>query len=86
MSLLDSAIWAIELVADRGTRDPLAPYGGSGEQMNAIIAASKRGGLLPFTNFNRIHAVPPLTSTADEIRAGIAILDDALGQAMEVTT
>ena len=43
--------WAIELVADRQTREPLAPYGGTSPAMAAILAASTRRGLLPFANF-----------------------------------
>ena len=75
------AFWAVELVSDRGTREPLAPYGASSPAMNAILAACKRGGLLPFANFNRIHVVPPLTTSADEVRAGLEILDRALTEA-----
>ncbi|MHA3024641.1 aminotransferase class III-fold pyridoxal phosphate-dependent enzyme [Mycobacterium sp. BMJ-28] len=70
--------WAVELVADQQTREPLAPYGGSSPAMNAVIAACKAGGLLPFANFNRIHVVPPCNVTEDEVRAGLAILDAAL--------
>jgi taurine--2-oxoglutarate transaminase len=75
------AFWAIELVTDRGTREPLAPYGGTSEAMGAIVANARRQGLLLFTNFNRIHVVPPLTITADEARDGLRILDGALGAA-----
>ncbi|TCO14344.1 taurine--2-oxoglutarate transaminase [Kribbella steppae] len=73
--------WALELVSDRATREPLAPYGGSSPQLAAIVAASNRRGLLPFTNFNRIHLVPPLTITADEAHEGLDILDQALTEA-----
>lgn len=73
--------WAVELVKDRRTREPLAPYGGSSPAMNAVIAACKSGGLLPFANFNRIHVVPPCTVSADEAREGLAILDTALAAA-----
>lgn len=45
--------------------------------MNEVIAACKSGGLLPFANFNRIHAVPPCTVTETEVREGLAILDAA---------
>ena len=51
--------WAIELVKNQATREPLAPYGGSSTAMNAVIASCKEQGLLPFANFNRIHVVPP---------------------------
>ena len=35
------AFWAIELVADRATREPLAPYGGSSPAVNAVVAECK---------------------------------------------
>jgi len=70
--------WAIELVANQATREPLAPYGGSSEAMNAVIAACKSGGLLPFANFNRIHAVPACNIADAEVAEGLAILDKAL--------
>ena len=73
--------WALELVSDRSTREPLAAYGGSSPQMAAILAACRQEGLLPFANFNRIHVVPPLTISAEEARTGLAMLDRALTRA-----
>ncbi|MGY3553933.1 aminotransferase class III-fold pyridoxal phosphate-dependent enzyme [Williamsia sp. R60] len=70
--------WAIELVANPSTREPLAPYGGTSAAMNEVVSACKSNGLLPFANFNRIHAVPPCTVSDDEVREGLAILDAAL--------
>ena len=70
--------WAVELVADQNTREPLAPYGGSSAAMAAVVSACKQGGILPFANFNRIHVVPPCTVTEQEAREGLAILDEAL--------
>jgi taurine---2-oxoglutarate transaminase len=70
--------WAIELVSDRHTREPLAPYGGSSAAMNAVIGACKAGGLLPFSNVNRIHAVPPCNVSDAEVAEGLRILDTAL--------
>jgi taurine---2-oxoglutarate transaminase len=70
--------WAIELVANAQTREPLAPYGGSSAAMNAVIAACKSGGLLPFANFNRVHAVPACNITDEEATEGLRILDAAL--------
>jgi adenosylmethionine-8-amino-7-oxononanoate aminotransferase len=77
------AFWALELVTDRETREPLAPYGGSSPAMAAILAASSRRGLLPLANFNRIHVVPPLTTTVAEAREGLDILDQALSEARD---
>jgi taurine--2-oxoglutarate transaminase len=70
--------WAVELVSDRATREPLAPYGGSSPEMGAIVTACQERGMLPFVNYNRIHVVPPLTVTDEEAREGLAILDAAL--------
>lgn len=72
------AFWAIELVSDRETREPLAPYGGSSPEVGAIVKGCQERGLLPFVSYNRIHVVPPLTTTDDEARQGLAILDAAL--------
>ncbi len=70
--------FALELVSDRATREPLAPYGASSPAMNEIVAACRAEGLLIFANFNRLHVVPPCTITADEAREGLARLDRAL--------
>ena len=67
------------------TREPLAPYGGSSPAMNAVVAACKSGGLLPFANFNRIHAVPACNISNDEVAEGLRILDAALTVADEHT-
>lgn len=72
--------WALDLVTDRATHEPLAPYGGSSEAMAALTAACISRGLLPFTNFNRLHVVPPCIVTEDEANEGLAILDEALGE------
>ena len=69
--------WAIELVKDRATHEPLAPYGGSSPAMGEFMAACKKAGLMPFMNFNRIHICPPCNVSAAEVRAGFAILDQA---------
>ena len=72
------AFWAVELVRDQQTREPLAPYGGSSPEMAALVAACKARGLLPFANVNRIHLVPPLNVSEDEVREAVRILDEAL--------
>ncbi|MDN6666778.1 MAG: aspartate aminotransferase family protein [Brevibacterium sp.] len=75
--------WAIELVKNRTTREPLAAYGGSSPEMNRVIAAMKSGGVLPFANFNRIHVVPPLNTPDADVRFGLEVLDEALNIADE---
>ncbi|MEZ5097739.1 MAG: aspartate aminotransferase family protein [Nocardioides sp.] len=75
------AFWALELVRDPATREPLAPYGGTSDAMNATVAACKAEGLLPFVNYNRIHVVPPLTIADEDAHLGLEILDRALAVA-----
>jgi taurine--2-oxoglutarate transaminase len=69
--------WALDLVSDRATREPLAPYAGTSPAMSELVAACKQRGLLPFTNFNRLHVVPPCTITDTEAKEGLALLDEA---------
>jgi len=73
--------WALELVRDRATREPLVPYNASGAAaapMNEFAAACKKRGLWPFVHFNRTHVVPPCVIGEAELREGLAILDEAL--------
>ncbi|MCT7351250.1 aspartate aminotransferase family protein [Streptomyces sp. 15-116A] len=76
--------WAVELVRDRATREPLVPYNAAGEAnapMAAFAAAAKKGGLWPFVNMNRTHAVPPCNASEAELKEGLAVLDAALSVA-----
>ncbi|MFM7623964.1 MAG: aminotransferase class III-fold pyridoxal phosphate-dependent enzyme, partial [Actinomycetota bacterium] len=70
--------WALDLVSDRATRAPLAPYAGSSPAMNELIAECKKRGLMPMTNYNRLHPVPPCNVSDSEVREGLEILDQAL--------
>lgn len=65
--------WAIDLVTDRDTRAMLGPAA-----LGEVVAGCKSAGMLPFSNTNRIHLVPPCTMSEEEAREGLAILDDAL--------
>ena len=65
--------WAVELVADRTTRQPVDA---------ATVGRLKKDlvgrGLLPFTADNRLHVVPPAIVTAKEIEQGLGLIDHAL--------
>ena len=73
--------FAIELVTDRETKEPLAPYGGTSEAMVAVTSACREQGLLIFANHNRLHAVPPCVITSDQVDEGLRRLDVALSVA-----
>jgi taurine--2-oxoglutarate transaminase len=70
--------WALDLVTNRATKEPLAPYGGSSEAMGVLLSAVKAEHLLIFSNFHRLHVVPPCVITEEEAREGLARLDRAL--------
>ena len=70
--------WGIDMVIDRSTREPLAPYGSSSPKMNEIVATCKKNGLMPFNNFNRIHMVPPCNVSSEEALEGIKLLSTSL--------
>ncbi|MCR8670812.1 aspartate aminotransferase family protein [Agrococcus sp. HG114] len=64
--------WALDLVADRGTREPV-----DASVVAGLKSALLERGYVPFTADNRIHVVPPLVMGDDDARRGLEILDDA---------
>ncbi|BFO13875.1 hypothetical protein SHKM778_02630 [Streptomyces sp. KM77-8] len=76
--------WALELVRNRETREPLVPYNAAGEAnapMAAFAGAAKEAGIWPFVNMNRTHVVPPCNASEAELKEGLAALDAALSVA-----
>ena len=76
--------WALELVRDPTSREPLVPYNATGADnrpMAEFAAACKDKGLWPFVHFNRVHIAPPLNIGEADLRTGLAIIDDALNVA-----
>ena len=73
--------FALDLVTDRATKEPLAPYGLSSPAMNELVSACKAEQLLVFSNFNRIHVVPPCTISDEEALDGLTRLDRAFSVA-----
>ena len=81
--------WAIELVRNRATREPLVPFNATGADAKPMVElanACKAAGLWPFTHFNRMHVVPPCNTPVDEVRQGLAIIDEALSVADSYVT
>lgn len=77
-------LWSLELVRDRGTKEPLVPPGATGAAnapMVSIVKACLERGLLPLVLGNRVHVAPPLNVNRSDAAAGLAILDDALAAA-----
>ena len=66
--------WGIDMVSDRVTHAPLAPYGASSPAMNELVAACKNHVLMPVNNFNRIHLCPPCNISEADAKLGLEIL------------
>lgn len=64
--------WALDLVADRATREPV-----NGAVIGALKTELMQRGLLPFASENRIHVVPPCVVTPGEVARALAIYDEA---------
>ncbi len=76
--------WALELVLDRETREPLVPFNAAGEAaapFNAVVAACKNAGLWPFAAGNRLQIAPPLIISEEDLVTGLDIIDEALSVA-----
>jgi taurine--2-oxoglutarate transaminase len=65
--------WALDLVANTKTKEPL-----SGQSVSELKKALLAAGLLPFVVENRIHVVPPCVVTEDEVARALAIYDQVL--------
>ena len=70
----------VELVKDRTSMEPLAPFNGSSEPMNRLRAIFREEGLYTFVRFNTFFTNPPLVITEEELRHGFDVIDRALGQ------
>lgn len=73
--------WAIELVKNRETRKPYVPFNATGadaKPMLELAAACKERNLWPFVHFNRMHVVPPCNTPVEDVKAGLAIIDEVL--------
>ena len=70
----------VEVVRNRETREPMAPFNGSSPEMAALVTYFRQEGLYTFVRWNYFHTNPPLSITEDELREGFAIIDRALAR------
>jgi taurine--2-oxoglutarate transaminase len=71
----------IELVKNRETREPFAPFNASPAEMavmNQVAAKLKELGLYTFVRWSYIFIAPPLCVTREQIDEGLAIISEAL--------
>lgn len=71
----------IELVKNRTTKEPMAPFNAKPEEMavmNRIAARLKQLGMYAFVRWNYVFIAPPLSITRAQVDEGLAMIDDAL--------
>jgi taurine--2-oxoglutarate transaminase len=68
----------IELVRNRKTKEPLAPWNSSSPEMIALRKELLEKGLFIYTHWHTILIIPPLIITKEQLAEGFAILDAAL--------
>jgi taurine--2-oxoglutarate transaminase len=67
-----------ELVRNRATMEPMAPYNGTSPEMQALGKFFRQEGLYTFVRWNTFFTNPPLCITEDELREAFAIIDRGL--------
>jgi taurine---2-oxoglutarate transaminase len=70
----------VELVTNRKTKEPLAPFNGTSEPMQQLARFFRDAGLYTFVRWNTFFTNPPLSITEDELRQGFRIIDRALSE------
>jgi taurine--2-oxoglutarate transaminase len=68
----------LELVKDRKTKEPMAPWNGSSPEMIALKKYCLDHGLFLYTHWHTVLIIPPLIITEEQLKEGFDILDKAL--------
>jgi taurine--2-oxoglutarate transaminase len=67
-----------ELVRDRKTMEPMAPFNGTSEEMAALGRFFRQEGLYTMVRWNSFYSNPPLTITEAQLREAFEIFDRGL--------
>lgn len=79
----------IELVKNRQTKEPMAPFNATAEEMkvmNKVAAKLKALGMYTFVRWNYIFVAPPLIVTKEQVDEGLAIISQAIAIADEAVS
>ena len=71
----------IELVKNKTTKEPMAPFNAKPDEMtvmNKVAARIKELGMYTFVRWNYIFIAPPLCITKEQIDEGLAMISDAI--------
>lgn len=70
----------LELVKDKATKEPLAPYAGTSPEMASFASYLRSKHLYTYSRFNVSFIAPPLVITEGELDYGLDIVDAALAE------
>jgi taurine--2-oxoglutarate transaminase len=68
----------IELVKDRKSREPMAPFAGNSAEMTAFKNQLLENGVFLYTHWHTVLLIPPLIITPDQLAEGFAVIEKAL--------
>ncbi|HZW95624.1 MAG TPA: aminotransferase class III-fold pyridoxal phosphate-dependent enzyme [Candidatus Eremiobacteraceae bacterium] len=68
----------VELIRNRKTRQPMAPFNGTSDEMAALGRFFREQGLYTFVRWNTFFTNPPLCINEQQMREAFAILDRGL--------
>ncbi|MBS1751569.1 MAG: aminotransferase class III-fold pyridoxal phosphate-dependent enzyme [Bacteroidetes bacterium] len=71
----------IELIKNKDTREPMAPFNAKATDMtimNEISASLRKSGLYTFVKWNYIFITPPLNITIEQAEDGLCLISEAL--------
>jgi taurine--2-oxoglutarate transaminase len=68
----------VELIRNRETREPMAPFNGTSPEMQALGKFFRQEGLYTFVRWNTFFTNPPLCITDAELQEAFAIIDKGL--------
>jgi taurine--2-oxoglutarate transaminase len=68
----------LELVKEKTSREPLAPFNGSSPEMAKLSAHLKSKHLNAFSRFNMLWVCPPLIINEEELCSGLDIVEEGL--------
>ncbi|MFM8322043.1 MAG: aminotransferase class III-fold pyridoxal phosphate-dependent enzyme [Chloroflexota bacterium] len=68
----------IELVKDRQTKEPMAPWNSSSPEMNAFKKYLGDHGVYLYTHWHTVLIIPPLIINEEQLSEGFKVIDEAL--------
>lgn len=68
----------LELVRNRATKEPMAPFNGTSPEMQKLGAFLREHGIYAFANWNNLFTNPPLCITEEQLKEAFGVIDRAL--------